>query len=148
MIAHGRHLSLSFYLPPSVGLLLTIRTRFSVRVYDRAWKYHTAVPRSTQTTINSTVPRHMTASARKICTYGIYPINTNHYKQYRTASHDRLHISTTTIHKQKDPKLKEYRTATNPLASKQYSTYAVTIVPFFCLPCEHLFRARSVLYAR
>ena len=36
--AHGRHLSLSFYLPPSVGLLLTIWTRFSVRVYDRAWE--------------------------------------------------------------------------------------------------------------
>ena len=32
-----RHLSLFFYLPPSVGLLLTIWTRFSVRVYDRAW---------------------------------------------------------------------------------------------------------------
>ena len=27
-----------FYLPPSVGLLLTIWTRFSVRVYDRAWE--------------------------------------------------------------------------------------------------------------
>ena len=36
--AHERHLSLSFYLPPSVGLLLTIWTRFSVRVYDRAWE--------------------------------------------------------------------------------------------------------------
>ena len=36
--AHGRHLSLSFYLPPSVGLLLTIWTRFYVRVYDRAWE--------------------------------------------------------------------------------------------------------------
>ena len=32
VIAHKRHLSLSFYLPPSVGLLLTIWTRFSVRV--------------------------------------------------------------------------------------------------------------------
>ena len=32
MIAHERHLSLSFYLSPSVGLLLTIWTRFSVRV--------------------------------------------------------------------------------------------------------------------
>ena len=28
VIAHGRHLSLSFYLPPSVGLLLTIWTDF------------------------------------------------------------------------------------------------------------------------
>ena len=37
-IAHGRHLSLSFYLPPSVGLLLTVWTRFYVRVYDRAWE--------------------------------------------------------------------------------------------------------------
>ena len=32
MIAYGRHLSLSFYLLPSVGLLLTVWTRFSVRV--------------------------------------------------------------------------------------------------------------------
>ena len=136
-IAHGRHILLSFYLPPSVGLLLTIWTRFSVRVYDRAWEYRTAVPRSTQTTINSTVPRHMTASTRKISTSGIYPINTNHRIQYRTASRDRPHISTTTttIHKQ-DPKLKQYRTAITPLASKQYSTYAVTIVTFSCLPRE------------
>ena len=37
MIAHEKHLSLSFYLPPSVGLLLTVWTRFSVRViaYER-----------------------------------------------------------------------------------------------------------------
>ena len=33
-----RLLSLSFYLSPSVGLLPTIWTRFSVRVYDRAWE--------------------------------------------------------------------------------------------------------------
>ena len=77
----------------------------------------------------------MTASTRKVSTYDIYPINTSHYKQYRTASHDRLYISTTTIHK-KDPKLKQYRTAITPLASKQYSTYAVTIVTFSCLPRE------------
>ena len=32
VIAHERHLSLSFYLPPSDGLLLTIWTGFSVRV--------------------------------------------------------------------------------------------------------------------
>ena len=32
VIAHERHISLSFHLPPSVGLLLTIWTRFSVRV--------------------------------------------------------------------------------------------------------------------
>ena len=37
-IEHGRHLSLSFYLPPSVGFLPTIWTRFSVRVYDQAWE--------------------------------------------------------------------------------------------------------------
>ena len=33
-----RHISLFFYLPPSVGLLLTIWARFSVRVDDRAWE--------------------------------------------------------------------------------------------------------------
>ena len=32
--------------------------------------------------------------------------------------------------------LKQYRTTITPLASKQYSTYAVTIVPFSCLPRE------------
>ena len=115
------------FFGPELERKLTIWTRFSVRVYDRAWeapfalflstaerrlirvifrtqsrssyervcwldihtdhgqrfsfsfffvfsllpgfvpslsKNHTAVPRSTQTTINSTVPRHMTASTR------------------------------------------------------------------------------------
>ena len=42
-----RHLSLFFYLLPSVGLLLTIWARFSVRVYDRAWEAYFAVFLST-----------------------------------------------------------------------------------------------------
>ena len=33
-----RHLSLSFYLPPSIGLLLTVWTKHFVRVYDHAWE--------------------------------------------------------------------------------------------------------------
>ena len=36
----------------------------------------------------------------------------------------------------KDPKLNPYRAAITPLVSKQYSTYAVAIVSFSCLPRE------------
>ena len=45
VIAHGRHISLSFYLPPSVGLLLTIWTDFCTR--DRAWEVYFALFLST-----------------------------------------------------------------------------------------------------
>ena len=133
VIAHERHISLSFYLPPSVSLLLTTWTRFSVRVYDRAWEASFAL-------FLSTAERRLTADHldKIFCTRlrsrmgGIF----RSFFIYRRASaYDRLHISTTTIHK-KDPKLKQYRTAITPLASKQYSTYAVTIDPFPCLPRE------------
>ena len=43
----------------------------------------------------------------------------------------------------KRPHLKQYCTTTTPLASKQYSTYAVTIVPFSCLPREAPLFARD-----
>ena len=55
-------------------------------------------------------------------------------KTVGTVLHLHVHLhAQTTIHK-KDPNLKQYRTVITPFASKRYSTYAVTVASFSCLP--------------
>ena len=56
-----------------------------------------------------------------------------------TVLHLHDHISTTTIKQYRTTITKQYRTTITPLASKQYSTYTVTIAPFSCLPREASF---------
>ena len=133
VIAHGRHLSLSFYLPPSGGLLLTIWTRFSLRViaHGRHLSLSFYVPPGVGLLLTIWTRFFVRVYDRAWkASFALF------FVIYRRASaYDRLHISTTTIHTP-PPKLKQYHTAITPLASKQYSTCAVTMVPFSCLPRE------------
>ena len=145
---HESHLSLFFYLPPSVGLLLTIWARFSVRVYDRVWEasfalfLSTAERRLTADHLDKIFCTRLRSSMggifRSLFIYGRasayssnfwnaitleprvqisnilqFPINTNHYKQYRTASHDRFHAQNKYVQHLPDQHKphKKYRTA-------------------------------------
>ena len=108
----GTSLAFFLYLPPSICLLLIVQSRFffaTERRRTRAiFERHHARAASEFTGWRSslpfffyivwscmvcTVPRHMIASTRKISTYSIYPINTNHYKQYSTTR-----LQFTTVH--------------------------------------------------
>ena len=108
--------SLAFflYLPPSIGLLLTVRSRFfsaAERRRTRAiFERHHARAAKEFTGRRSSLPFFFyVVWSCMVCT--VPPL----YKR---------------------PHLNQYCTTTTPLASKQYSTYAVTIAPFSCLPCE------------
>ena len=121
--------SLAFfsYVPSSIGLLLTIRSRFffaAERRRTRAiFERHHARAASEFTGWRSSLPFFFLCC---LVVHGLY--------------------RTTTIQK---PHLKQYCTTTTPLASKQYSTYTVTIASFFpaCL-AKHPFCARSALPTR
>ena len=120
-------IALFLYLPPSIGLLLTVRSRFFFAAERRCtraiFERHHARAASEFTGWRSSLPFFFYVIwSCMVCT--IPPL----YKR---------------------PHLKQYCTTTTPLASKQYSTYTVTIASFFpaCL-AKHPFCVRFAFPTR